>query len=648
MSPVDATLFAQSCAVATCGTTGGLLTLRHREDGDAALLGVGLLVAAALTAVDAMTFGGHGLPLAAWAILLFGALGLQRLDEGFATSLGSNGKALAMLGVGSAFLLHWVHGAAPLQPGETLGLTFYWLDLSCALALGWLAWARPQAAVEARFLLVTAAAGLATTSLAGVAGPAIAAAALAAAPLPILLRQLPLYVRETAIGAATSFAVALTCALRATTDSQGVRPSLAGLEDPLLLVAALFAAFGVALLVETKPPADLALAKAPAASLASQAPTVAEPAPAATATPAAAATAAPAPSPGSSLPFNTHDLVRDLRTPLTSMLWTAGLMSTSPDERAAHLEALQAHGRKLTDTLADLDSFEALVEGKAGLVEETFDLHQVVQQSLDHVRSGLVDRGTELRIDIVNGTPRWVQGDAARTRQLLSRTLELAAQQATLGPIDVTVCADEHLLHLVALNRSTAAELDERSFTLLFARQLATALGGDLQVRPRPEGGLEFHVTLHKRLAPDWEIDLQAVDADRAAQPAAMLASVSGRVLIVDDSLDHQHLLAHLSTRGGAEVSTAESGGVALHMLESMTFDLVLLDMQMPDLDGHAVVSEMRRRGLATPVIAVSADTAQTDVEACLLSGCNGHLAKPIDPELLQRTLAMHLPAAAK
>ena len=70
MSPVDATLFAQSCAVATCGTTGGLLTLRHREDGDAALLGVGLLVAAALTAVDAMTFGGHGLPLAAWAVLL--------------------------------------------------------------------------------------------------------------------------------------------------------------------------------------------------------------------------------------------------------------------------------------------------------------------------------------------------------------------------------------------------------------------------------------------------------------------------------------------------------------------------------------------------------------------------------------------------
>jgi CheY-like chemotaxis protein len=99
-------------------------------------------------------------------------------------------------------------------------------------------------------------------------------------------------------------------------------------------------------------------------------------------------------------------------------------------------------------------------------------------------------------------------------------------------------------------------------------------------------------------------------------------------------------------SRAGAEVTTAENGEVALHLLASTPFDLVLLDMQMPGKDGYTTVAELRASGASTPVLALTADTTPADVERCLAAGCNGHLAKPVAEDVLGQALAMHLHAA--
>jgi CheY-like chemotaxis protein len=142
-------------------------------------------------------------------------------------------------------------------------------------------------------------------------------------------------------------------------------------------------------------------------------------------------------------------------------------------------------------------------------------------------------------------------------------------------------------------------------------------------------------------------VQLEREDAARA-QPVFPGPSerVRGKVLLVDDSRDHQRLIGHLLARAGAEVTTAENGDVALHLLASTPFDLVLLDMQMPGKDGYATVAELRASGATTPVLALTADSAATDVERCLAAGCNGHLAKPVAPDVLAQALSMHLRSA--
>ena len=123
---------------------------------------------------------------------------------------------------------------------------------------------------------------------------------------------------------------------------------------------------------------------------------------------------------------------------------------------------------------------------------------------------------------------------------------------------------------------------------------------------------------------------------------------LNGKVLLVDDSPDHLLLVGRMLSRAGAQVSTANSGELALHLLAGTPFDLVLLDMQLPGIDGFTTVQRLRERGVTTPVLALTADNTPANVERCLAAGCNGHLGKPVDFGLLRRSLAMHLPIAVQ
>ena len=348
----------------------------------------------------------------------------------------------------------------------------------------------------------------------------------------------------------------------------------------------------------------------------------------------------------------------DLRAPLTSMLAAADLLgeATSKRERESHLATIHDQGQKLAATLADLEDFERLLRGELEFVDDTFGLVDLLDGTVNHVGTLATTRGIEVRRDLAADLPRWVKGDPTRVRQLTSRLIDLCVQRSSIGHVDVAVSATATGIQMLVQNASAATRLASNDgaagskfphgIAVAFCRQLALAMGGDLQLTQRDDGGMLLQLTLPLAIAPEWEAEIAAEDATRPAIATGRTAPVSGHVLLVDDSRDHQRLLGHLLARTGAQVTTAENGEIALHMLQEQSFDLVLMDIQMPEMDGTTATRELRKRGITTPVIALTANSGETAVAECLAAGCNGHMAKPVDRDVLQRMLAMYLPAA--
>jgi CheY-like chemotaxis protein len=135
--------------------------------------------------------------------------------------------------------------------------------------------------------------------------------------------------------------------------------------------------------------------------------------------------------------------------------------------------------------------------------------------------------------------------------------------------------------------------------------------------------------------------------APRAATPEPAAAEpmpvIRGSVLLVEDTPLHQRLVSHMLWSSGLDVTLADSGPGALQLLENEHFDVVLMDVQLPGLDGLAVTARMRERGDHTPVIAISADGGEALRERAFQAGCNTHLQKPVDRTSLAATLAMYL-----
>jgi len=683
-------LWCQAAAVAAWGTVGGLLVRLRGERPGTATIGVGLLAGALLQAVDSMTPRGSmplaAIALAATAFLAHAGAGTTP-SAGLAGVLARSGLRLTTLGLALAALLHWLHGVMPGQ--VNFGFQAFdvgVVDAPVAILLTWLALRARGVPGDVRFLLLCTAIGRLAWLSSQPHGASIAAAAQVLGATPLLLRRLANEASTLAVATATAAAFAFTCLLRGTTQLQGTTPRLAGIDDPLLVVAFVIALLGAALMraygreahtsanvelaeaklapavAATATTAEIATTNAPAEHAASPAQTaepgsllpelVAEPA----AEPAlgtdADRTIKAATSTGTSL--TARDVVRDLRSPITSMVAAVGLLSpgASADERRQQLSTLQEYGRQLSTALTDLDDFESLLRGTIDLAEDAFDLGQLLQACVDDVSPTLADRGLQLRLDPSPNLPRWVQGDPSRVRQLVTRLLHLATQHATIGTVDVTATAADGRLHVSILHRNATLPEDGRSLGLMFCSQLALVLGGELRLQPVGENGFQLVLQLPHRAAPAWEVDLLEEDGERAAPtPApgeAHSGEVRGRVLLVEDSADHQLLLGRLLDKAGAQVTTANNGDVALHLTGEQTFDLILLDMQMPGMDGYETVRTWRARGLVTPVLAVTADTTAEDVERCLAAGCNGHLAKPVSPSLLQRALAMHLASSTK
>ncbi|MHB1038607.1 MAG: response regulator, partial [Pirellulales bacterium] len=182
------------------------------------------------------------------------------------------------------------------------------------------------------------------------------------------------------------------------------------------------------------------------------------------------------------------------------------------------------------------------------------------------------------------------------------------------------------------------------------SKHLAEALGGNIEVRSAPGKGSTFSVTINPGLLDGMQLIQNAQEAllDRAPTTTAAIPDkieLHGRILLVEDGLDNQRLIRLLLEKAGAEVTAVENGQLAVEAALAAgkageQFDVILMDMQMPVMDGYEATRALRGRGYAGPIVALTAYSMVEDCQKCVDAGCDDFTTKPIDRQNLLATVA--------
>jgi signal transduction histidine kinase/AmiR/NasT family two-component response regulator len=365
----------------------------------------------------------------------------------------------------------------------------------------------------------------------------------------------------------------------------------------------------------------------------------------------------------------------ELRTPLTGVLGMADLVLESAigAEQREHLGILRQSAMGLLSILNDILDLSKIEAGQLELCPEVFNLRQCIEEALETLAAPARSKGLALTAEWAPGVPAYVLGDALRLRQIVlnllgnalkftpSGTIRLtAAGQRVEAPAEGSPAANEIELEFSVADTGSGIPLEQQTrifeafkqadhsttrryggtgLGLAICARLTAQMNGRIWVESRPGEGSVFRFTVRMREA--------AAEAVRGVQPArpnaAGHARGAQRILLVEDNLIIRKVVVGLLEKHGHRIDQAENGRVALEMLAVQDYDLVLMDVQMPVLDGLEATRRIRelergtRRHLA--VVGLTALAMLGDREACLEAGMDECVYKPIDVLMLLQAI---------
>lgn len=370
------------------------------------------------------------------------------------------------------------------------------------------------------------------------------------------------------------------------------------------------------------------------------------------------------------------NMSHEIRTPLNAIMGYADMLrrgwDDSPEEREEMLETVHSSGRHLMTVINDILDISKIESGKLELSVQPESPHQVLSEVVSLMRVPFEEKNLSLDYTWEGPIPEQISTDGSRLRQILINLLGNARKFTASGGVRMIAkvnpqdAPSQLVVDVIDTGIGISADKQEQIFEpfmqadtsvtrryggtglgLSISRRLARMMDGDLVVFSDPGHGSNFRLSVatgdladvpfrDSRTAGDL---LVSRDQDQAS-PDTPRHLNGMRVLVVDDGDTNRRMLTLMLTRVGAVVQQAENGRVGSDLVLGGTeFDVILMDMQMPVMDGYQAARKLRSHGVVTPIIALTAHAMKGDREKCLDAGCSDFLSKPVDADELFRKL---------
>jgi signal transduction histidine kinase/DNA-binding NarL/FixJ family response regulator len=377
------------------------------------------------------------------------------------------------------------------------------------------------------------------------------------------------------------------------------------------------------------------------------------------------------------------NMSHEIRTPMTAIQGYVDLLldtSLSASDRLKYLLTIRRnsdHLMRLLNGILDLSKIEA---GKLTVERVACSPAQLVVDVASLMRVHATEKALGFSVEFATPVPETIQSDPTRLRQILLNLVGNAIKFTERGSVQIFVrcekpdsgparlsfeIADTGIGLTKAQTRklfapfaqadsSTTRRFGGTGLGLSIAKRLATLLGGDITVESLPGRGSSFTLTVETgslegvAMLSDLHEAGVPLDSSHAAERVSQLPEkIAARVLLAEDGPDNQILVMTHLRRAGADVTVAANGRIAVELARAAVeagapFDLILMDMQMPEMDGYTATATLRKEGYQSAIVALTAHAMEGDREACIAAGCDDYLTKPIDRDKLLRTVARY------
>lgn len=357
------------------------------------------------------------------------------------------------------------------------------------------------------------------------------------------------------------------------------------------------------------------------------------------------------------------NMSHEIRTPLNGVLGLSSLLEdkTLPDSVREVGKLVRTSGEMLRRVLDDVLDFSKIESGKLELEEEPFSLRESLEWSLGIYRKAVSDKHLELKLTIADAVPEYVVGDATRLRQVVTNLVSNAVKFTEHGSIEISVAVEEEKQDIGATrlsiavsdtgigipgdrigrlfqsfsqaDASTSRRFGGTGLGLAICKRLVEIMGGEISARSTPGAGTTL----------SFAIPVGVAAFKDPPRSKARTLTEPKQVLVVEDNVINRVVIQRMLEKLGHRADLVTDGDAAIQRVLAMEYDLLLMDVNMPGLDGLQTTRQIR--GLPAPhanvpIIALTASAMMNDRRNCLDAGMNDYLSKPICIEALQLAIS--------